>query len=139
MSASGIPTSLFRALRFQDPDKEALRKITDAEWDRILRRWSTARIMTLFRLDHPDDGSDGLPHWVGEKIDQHLADTALRFQKIESSYAAAAKELSGVGSDHVVIKGFSLFPGYTDHPGLRPQGDIDLYCTPETLVRAEEI
>ncbi len=139
MSASGIPTSLFRALRFQDPDKEALRKITDVEWERTLCRWSTARIMTLFRLDHPDDSSDGLPHWVGEKIDQYLADTALRFQKIKSVYGRVAQELKEVGSDHVVIKGFSLFPGYTDRADLRPQGDIDLYCPPEAVHRAQKV
>src|SRR5882757_6197565 len=131
MSASGIPTSLFRALRFQDPDKDALRKITDAEWERTLSTWSTARIMTSFRLDHREDGGDELPHWVNQKLDHYLSDTALRFQKIRSAYARVAKELDGIDADHVVIKGFSLFPGYTDRFGFRPQGDIDLYCPPE--------
>jgi len=139
MSASRIPTSLFRALRFQDPDKEALRKITDAEWERILGSWSTARIMTAFRLEHRDDNSDDLPRWVGQRIDQYLADTALRFQKIKSAYGRVARELKEADSDHVVIKGFSLFPGYTDRPDLRPQGDIDLYCPPETVHRSQEI
>jgi MFS family permease len=139
MSISGIPTSLFRALRFQDPDKEALRKITDAEWERILCTWSTARVMTLFRLDHRDYSSDCVPDWVGQKVDQYLADTALRFQKIKSVYSRAAQEFKNAGLDHVVIKGFSLFPGYTERPDLRVQGDIDLYCPPETADRAQRI
>jgi predicted MFS family arabinose efflux permease len=135
MNVSGIPNSLFRALRFQNPDVDALRKITDAEWERILSNWSTARIMTSYRLDHRND----LPHWVGRKIDQYRADTGLRFQKIKRAYAKVANELEHSGTDHVVIKGFSLFPGYTDHPALRPQGDIDLYCPPESVHRAQQI
>jgi MFS family permease len=138
MSASGIPTSLFRALRFKDPDKKALRQITDAEWEKILQTWSTARVMTSFWLDHRND-SDCIPHWVGEKVDQYLADTALRFQKIKVVYGGFARELQNAGIDHAVIKGFSLFPGFTDRPDLRPQGDIDLYCPPETVHRAQKI
>jgi MFS family permease len=139
MSASGIPTSLFRALRFQDPDKEVLRKITDAEWVRILSTWSTGRIMTSFRLDHRDDGSDDLPDWVNQKLDQYLADTELRFQKIKSAYATVARKLDAIGVEHVVIKGFSLFPGYINCPGLRPQGDIDLHCQPDAVHRAQDV
>jgi MFS family permease len=138
MSISRIPTSLFRAIRFQNPDKAALRKITDVEWELILRNWSAARIMTSFRLDHRDDSCSDLPDWVNQKLDQYLADTHLRFQKIKSVYATAANELEAIHADHVVIKGFSLFPGYTDHPDLRPQGDIDLYCPPDAVQRAQD-
>src|SRR5580698_7083273 len=135
MTASGIPTLFLRALRFQDPDKDVLRNISDAEWERILSTWSTARIMTSYRLDHRND----LPHWVGQKIDQYRADTALRFQKIKRTYATVADELRKFDVDHVVIKGFSLVPGYTDHPAFRPQGDIDLYCPPESALRAQQV
>ena len=135
MSANAIPTFLFRALRFQDPDKEALHQITDVEWERILSNWSTARIMMSFRLDVGED----LPNWVRQRIDQNLADIAMRFQKIKSAYATVATELRGVCTDHLVIKGFSLFPGYTDRPDLRPQGDIDLYCPPESIFRAQQV
>jgi MFS family permease len=136
MSATGgIPPLFFRALRFQDPDEDALRKITDVEWGRILSTWSTARIMTSYRLDH----SDGLPGWVDEKLDQYHADIGLKFEKIKSAYSTAANEFDRVGADHVVIKGFSLFPGYSRRFGLRPQGDIDLYCPPESVYRAQEV
>jgi MFS family permease len=138
MSVSGIPTSLFRALRFQDPDREALRKITDAEWEKVLSTWSTARVMMMFRLDHRDD-SEAVPQWVGAKVDRYLADTALRFQKIETVYGRVAQEFKNAGVEHVVIKGFSLAPGFTDRPDLRPQGDIDLYCPPEVVHRAQDI
>src|SRR5690242_13707909 len=111
MSINGIPPSFCRALRFQDPDVEALRKITDAEWERILSTWSTAKIMTSYHLDHRDGDSDVLPHWVGQQIDQNLADIDSRFQKIQSAYARVAHELKEIGADHVMLKGFSLYPG----------------------------
>ncbi len=135
MTVSGIPNSLFRALRFQGPDLEALRKITDAEWERILSTWSTARIMTSYLPGHRNE----LPNWVGKKVDQYRADTAQRFQKIKRAYSTVASELERSGADHVVIKGFSLSPGYTEHPALRPQGDIDLYCLPESVPRAQQV
>jgi len=137
MSASGIPASFFRAIRFQNPDKEALRKITDTEWEEILCTWATARVMTSHWLDHRDDNSDEVPKWVEERLDQYVADTALRFEKIESAYSSVAKQLEAVGADYVVIKGFSLFPGYTRCFGLRPQGDIDLLCPPDSVDRAQ--
>src|SRR5215813_10938745 len=136
MSATGgIPPLFFRARRFQDPDEEALRRITDAEWERILSTWSTARVMTSFHLDHGND----LPDWVGRRIDQYQADIAIKFEKIESAYLAAAKNFNRIGAEHVVIKGFSLYPGYTGRFGLRPQGDIDLYFPPESVYRAQEV
>ena len=135
MTSSGIPKLFLRALRFQDPDRVALRSFSDVEWERILSNWATARIMTSYRLDHRDD----LPQWVGKKIDRYRADTALRFQKIHRAYARVANELQKSGTDHVVLKGFSLSPGYTDHPAFRPQGDIDLYCPPETVHRAQQV
>jgi predicted MFS family arabinose efflux permease len=138
MSVGGIPTSFCRAVRFQDPDVKALRKITDAEWGRILSTWSTAKIMTSYRLDHRDGDRDILPHWVSEKIEQNLADIDLRFQKIKSAYTRVAHELKEIGADHVMIKGFSLYPGYVREFGLRPQGDIDLYCPPESVHRAQD-
>jgi MFS family permease len=139
MNVSAIPPSFFRAIRFQDPDKEALRKITDPEWEQILCNWTTARIMTSYWLDHRDDNSDELPKWVGQKLDHYLADTALRFEKIKSAYSSVAKQLEEAGADHVVIKGFSLFPGYTRCLGFRPQGDIDLLCPPDSVDRAQEV
>ncbi len=130
----GIPGSLFRALRFRDPDREALRNITSLQWDAILANWQTARIMVSFRLDRGDD----LPDWVRSRIDAYLADTAVRFERIKGTYAVIAKALALASAEHAVIKGFSLFPGYTDHPHFRPQGDIDLYCPPESIHLAEE-
>ncbi len=136
MNPSGeIPPLFFHALRFQDPDKETLRKITDSEWETVLRNWPTARIMTSYRLDH----GDALPSWVNEKIDRYLGDIAERFRRIQSAYADVANGLREASLEHAVIKGFSLHPGFTKEFGFRAQGDIDLYCPPEDVDRAQEV
>jgi MFS family permease len=72
-------------------------------------------------------------------VDRYLADTALRFQKIKAVYGGVAREFKNAGLEHVVIKGFSLSPGFTDRPDLRPQGDIDLCCQRDVVNRAQNI
>jgi MFS family permease len=129
-----IPPFLLGALQFQNARREALRKVSEAEWKRVLTDWHVVRLTLPLRQVCGDE----MPSWVRERIDVFLADNALRFERIKDVYSRAAKALEEVGSDHVVIKGFSLWPGYTDHPKYRPQSDIDLYCPPETIFRARE-
>src|ERR1700691_5995858 len=102
MMLSGIPNLLFQAVRFQNPNKDALRAFTDSEWDTILSNWQTVRILLSLRLDRGDD----LPAWVRHRIDQYLSDTALRFERVMATYSTVATALRKVGADHVVIKGF---------------------------------
>lgn len=133
MTLSGVPSFLFRALRFQNPDREALRNVAVSDWQALLSNWQTARILVSFRRDY----GSFLPAWVCARLDNYLADTATRFERIKTSYSLAAAALAKVGIDHVVLKGFALFPGYADHPKFRPSGDIDLYCPPESIQRAQ--
>lgn len=134
MPASEIPISLFRALRFRAPDTEALCKISDSDWESILSNWQMSRVMVSFGRDY----GNALPDWVRARIDQYLSDTALRFGRIKAAYSMAAKALAEAEVHHVVVKGFSLFPGYAEHPKFRPSGDIDLYCPPESILRAQQ-
>jgi Uncharacterised nucleotidyltransferase len=129
-----VPTFLMDALCFQDPDKQGLRNASDAEWTRVLSDWHTVRLTLPLRRA----GGDEMPLWVRERIDTFLADNTTRFERIKEAYSRAAKALDEAGVDHLVIKGFSLWPGYTEHPKYRPQSDIDLYCRPETVVHARE-
>jgi hypothetical protein len=129
-----FPPFLLHALQFQDARKETLRLVSDSEWKRILSDWHVVRLTIPLREVCGDD----LPAWVRERIDVFLTDNALRFERIKNVYSRAAKALEEAGTDHVVIKGFSLWPGYTDHPKYRPQSDIDIYCPPETVCRARD-
>lgn len=129
-----IPTFLLDALRFRESRREALRDVPDQQWRTVLSGWSTARLALALRQDRNDD----LPDWVRSRIDSYLSDTALRFDRIKAAYSTVARAFSGVNADHLVIKGFSLWPGYTMDPRFRPHGDIDLYCPPESILLARD-
>jgi hypothetical protein len=131
---SEVPAFLMDALRFQDANKQGLRNASDTEWARVLSHWHTVRLTLPLRRA----GGDEMPVWVQERIDTFLADNAARFARIKEAYSLAAQALDDAGVDHLAIKGFSLWPGYTEHPKFRPQSDIDLYCRPETVVRARD-
>jgi len=129
-----VPAFLLDALRFQDPRTEALRDVKDSQWEAILSSWRVVRLMLpLKRLR-----GEMLPEWVCARVDTHLADNALRFARIKQTYSAAAKAIRAAGAEHVVLKGFSLWPGYVEHPQFRPQSDIDLYCPPDSIERARD-
>jgi hypothetical protein len=129
-----VPRFLLDALRFQDTRTEGLRNVSDAEWNRVFSDWHVVRLTFPLRRAHGDE----MPAWVRERIDTFLADNALRFERIKDAYSRVAEILGTAGIDHVVIKGFSLWPGYAEHPRYRPQSDIDLYCPQETVLRAHE-
>jgi len=131
---SEIPPFLLDALQFQNARMETVRKVSDAEWERVLSNWYVVRLTLPLR----EVCGDELPAWVCERIDMFLADNTLRFERIKNTYSRAAEALREAGTEHVVIKGFSLSPGYTEHPKFRPQSDIDLYSPPETVFRARD-
>jgi hypothetical protein len=131
---SQVPAFLMDALRFQDANRQGLRNASDADWTRVLSHWHTVRLTLQLRRA---DGHE-MPVWVQERIDTFLVDNAARFARIKEAYSRAAGALDDAGVDHLVIKGFSLWPGYTEHPKVRPQSDVDLYCRPETIVRARD-
>jgi MFS family permease len=129
-----IPAFLLAGLKFNDPDSKLLRHTPDSEWKRVLADWHLVRLTLPLRQRWNSD----LPLWVRQHIDASLTDNALRFERIKSAYSQAAMALEEARADHVVVKGFSLWPGYTDHPKFRPQSDIDLYCPPESVYRARD-
>jgi MFS family permease len=129
---SEIPTFLLGSLQFQNARTESLRKVSDAEWEQVLTDWRLVRLAFPLREVCGDD----LPRWVRERIDIFRADNELRFERIKKAYILAAQAFLDAGADHVVLKGFSLGRGYTDHPIHRPQSDIDLYCPPDAIFRA---
>jgi predicted MFS family arabinose efflux permease len=130
-----VPSFLLGALQLRNPRREPLRKISDGEWKNVLSNWSTARLALALRQECGNE----LPEWVRARIDNHLSATALRFERIKAVYWNVGKALREENADHLVVKGFSLWPGYAEDPRFRPQGDIDLYCPPESVHRAQNV
>jgi MFS family permease len=120
---------LVSALRFHNPSTAALDSFTDAEWKRVRAEWDLQRLTLYLRRAQPEH----MPTWVREQIDLNLADNARRFERIKRSYARVAQEASVAGAEHVVLKGFSHWPGFVEHPRLRYQSDVDLFCPGDSL------
>jgi predicted MFS family arabinose efflux permease len=129
-----LPAFLRDALQFQNPRWEGLRRVSDAKWKCILSDWYVVRLTLPLR----QTCGECLPQWVRERIDVFLADNTQRFGRIKTAYSKAARAFDDAGTDHAVIKGFSLWPGYTEHPKYRPQSDIDVYCPSEKICCARD-
>jgi MFS family permease len=127
--------AVLSALQFEGARVERLRTLTDGEWNDLLLRWDFHRCMIPLR----QTCEEALPEWVRLEVDQRLADNAERLERIKADYSTFANASHSIGADHLVIKGFSLWPGFVDHPRFRSQSDIDLYCPPESILLARDV
>src|ERR1700730_917120 len=126
--------AVIAALKFRNPEREALRKLDDSEWTQLLLFCDRMHLTILLGRTCPDD----LPYSVRSRINQNISDNAERFERIKAVYSQVADTLHDVGVEHVVLKGFAQWPGFVDDPRLRMQSDIDLFCHPESVFRARD-
>jgi MFS family permease len=124
--------AVLSALQFQERRTEGLDVLTDAQWKDLLLRWDFHRCLIPLR----QTCSTELPGWVRSEIDLRLVDNGERLKRIKGDYARFSCALRHAGVDHLVIKGFTLWPGFVDHPRFRLQSDIDVYCPPESILGA---
>jgi predicted MFS family arabinose efflux permease len=122
----------FTALTFRGARPEQLRSLCDAEWKDLLARWEFARFMLPLR----QVCGDVLPEWVRAQIDQDKVKNTGRFERIKADYLFVADAIRSAKAEHLVLKGFARWPGYVAHPRFRRQSDIDLYCPPDSIIRA---
>jgi hypothetical protein len=122
------------ALQMNEPKFDALNKLSDEQW-RSLLGFGNLSQLTLPIAQLP---ATGFPQWVIERLAANIADNALRFERIKSTYREAACALDEADVEHLVIKGFSQSPEYVPDPRLRPQSDIDLMCAPKSILAARD-
>jgi predicted MFS family arabinose efflux permease len=122
------------ALKFDGASREALRTLSDAQWKTLLARWDLDR----FQIPLRQVCGDFLPEWVRVQIDGDIHRNAARFERIKSDYTKLAAAIRGADVDHLVLKGFAQWPGYVEHPRFRRQSDLDLYCPPDSILRARD-
>jgi hypothetical protein len=125
-------TALVSALRFRDAQPELMRALDDSEWNQLLVFGDHMHLTIPLAQAH----GDYCPAWVRSKVDQKIADNTQRFQMIKQSYAEIDGALKSAGADYVVLKGFTKSPDCAPEPRHRVQGDIDLFCDPESIERA---
>lgn len=122
------------ALRFSDADPSSLAALTAVEWSGLLTGHEFVRLTIPLR----QTCAEQMPLWVQSRVDRYIADNVARLERIKSDYCEINRVLHTAGAEHLVIKGFAQWPGFTDHPCFHLQSDIDLYCPPESIELARD-
>ena len=121
--------AVLAALQLTNPDSSLLRALGDREWSKLLEFCNTAHLtLQLAQL-----ATDSFPDWVVNRLRSNLADNALRFEEIKTTYSEAATALNAAKIEHIVIKGFTQAPSYVGNPRQRAQSDLDFFCRPECI------
>lgn len=116
--------ALLGALQITRASTSLLQTLSDEEWLSLLNFCDLAHL-TLKLATLP---TSGFPAWVVSRLETNRADNFKRFERVKATYVEARNALEQAGVEHIVVKGFAQFPMYVEHPRLRSQSDIDLYC-----------
>ena len=116
--------ALLGALQITRASTSFLQTLSDEEWLSLLNFCDLAHL-TLRLATLP---TSGFPAWVVSRLETNRADNVKRFERVKATYVEARNALEQAGVEHIVVKGFAQFPMYVEHPRLRSQSDIDLYC-----------
>lgn len=137
LSGARIPPhalAVLEALRFDGGGSGRLSSLEDADFRKVLEFCDPAQLtLTLNHLCR-----DALPGWVQARIDQNVRDYSQRFDRLQASLCEIADMLESRGIEFVVLKGFAHSPDFTPDPLLRVQGDIDIWCSPESVLAARD-
>ncbi|MGI9073274.1 MAG: MFS transporter [Bryobacteraceae bacterium] len=135
--SAGIPKygmAVLGALQFSDPDTKLLKSLDETEWNRVLHFCDASQLtLILGHLCRPS-----LPEWVQARIDSNYRNNAQRFARLNASLVEILESLQSKNIDVITLKGHSHSPHFTPDPLLRVQGDIDLWCLQESVLKARD-
>jgi len=123
------------ALNFQDTRREKLRALTRPEWEEFLPLCDRMRLTLPLRQICSDD----LPEWVRSRVDKNIQNNTVRLERIKVTYLELAHSLQETGIEHVVLKGFALWPSYMQDPRFRTQSDIDIFFPSDSVFHARDV
>ena len=123
-----------RSLSLAGDRTAELQRFNDEDWRRILPLCDHAHLTLPLgvRARHR------LPSWVRERVDRNLEHNAIRHKRIMEAHLEIAKVLEAHGIEYVVLKGLTHYPYYCWELSHRPQYDLDLFCPPEAISRANQ-
>jgi len=127
--------AVLSALRLKGGRAEELSSLDDATWNELLA-YTDFTHLTLYL---GASGHDFAPDWVRQRFGNNLSDNSRRFERIKAAYGEMAHAFHRAGVNHVVLKGFSQWPDYSEDLRLRLQSDIDFYCPPESILQARDV
>ena len=125
-------TTLAGALRFDAPVVVPLLELDDPAWRRLLSTADREHVTLAFGFHC----RGWLPDFARRRIDANLQANIERHRRARTTYEEIAAELGRAGIPHAVLKGFSHWPCYSDHPSRRPQYDLDVLCDRNDAQRA---
>ena len=126
---------VLQALRFDTPDRSALRSIPESQWPELFRATDRAQLTLPLGIR----SRACMPPGALARVDRSLIDNADRYEKLLIRYREIAEALCAVHIDFVVLKGLAQWPWYSDEPRHRPQSDIDLWCPAQSLASARQV
>jgi hypothetical protein len=126
--------AMLEALRFRNADATRLNRIASVEPGELLRLADRCQLTLplAVRCRH------GLPDVVRARLERNLTGNSLRHERLFQIHLEVISALRSRQVDFCILKGISLWPYYVDELKFRPQYDIDFYCPPEHIGRAQE-
>ncbi len=126
--------AMLDALRFRNADASGLNQIASAEADELFRLSDRCQLTLplAVRCRH------GLPDPARRRLEQNLAGNAQRHEQILLTHREVMTALRSRQVEFCILKGISHWPHYVDELKYRPQYDIDIYCPPQHIGRAQE-
>lgn len=126
--------TLLDVLRVEKPNPGRLRSLSDSQWRQLLKFCDAAQLTLL--LGHMY--KEHLPGWVRTRIARDCANYSRRFAKLQTRVREIATAFEDRSIPFVLLKGFAQAELFTPDPVLRAQGDIDIWCLPQSIDRASQ-
>ena len=127
--------ALLDAISFSDSAPELLNRLNETEWRNLLHLSDRMQLTLLVG----DVSRLHLPPWVRGRIDRNYIDNGLRFSRLEAALAEINRALTERSIDFVLLKGFTHSSHFSPDPGLRSQGDVDIWCQPDLVFQAKDV
>jgi hypothetical protein len=127
--------AVMAALRFDGQHVGTLERIPDTHWPKLLETIDRNQLTLPLAVRR----RNLLPDAIRNRIDSSLASNAVRHARLVVACAEIVDGLNSRNIEFVLLKGLTQWPWYSDQPAHRPQYDIDLYCTENSIARALEV
>lgn len=128
-------STVLAALRFRNARPDLLREVRQSEWNEVLQMCDRMRLtLPLGQVCY-----DQLPESARQRIDINIRDNSRRIGRICGDYSEVSTLLENAGVNHVLLKGFTLWPDFVQSAKYRTQGDIDLFLPPSDLTRGHDV
>jgi Uncharacterised nucleotidyltransferase len=126
---------LIQLLSFSEQLANPIGRLSDEDWDELLRLTDAMQLtLVLGHFSHHH-----LPTWVQERIARNYSDNMQRFARVTKQTQEICSALSAAHIEFAVLKGHTHVPHFTPDPVLRSQGDIDIWCQPQSVVPAQAV